>query len=211
MKNLKTKIGITLTALACFLTLSCNSKKPDMQEESTQEYETTTTPSPITPITIPEPKQEPNPYEKCDFGKTIETLAQFGNSASSYALSDGRILEFSYGEEVWTFDAKLPCLKLQISKQSGNSIEKLIIKDYHGDGLVEGDVIGYFSGTSVSLTKQESETTNFDFGMLSQETQKKITEEYVSIIKDAPERLSREYEKEIKSFEKDVLGVLKKY
>lgn len=210
MKNLKTKIGIPLTALACLLTFSCNSKKPEMQEEPAQEYEQTTPPSPTAPITIPEPKQEPSPYEKCDFGKTIDLLTQFNNYTSTYVLSDGRILELSYGEDFWTPDTKLQCLKLKIAKQSGDNIEKLIIKDYQGDGLTDGDIIGYFSGTSLSLTKQESETTNFDFSRLSQGTQKKITEEYVSIIKDAPERLSREYEKELRSFEKDVLGILKK-
>ncbi len=207
MKNLKTKIGITLTALACFLTFGCNSNKQGVEEEPIQEYEQTTEPRPITPVTIPEQKQEPSPYDKCDFDKITEILEKFGNSAPSYALPDGRIVKFSYHNREENDDTHL---KVQVSRHYDKLQDVVVIKDYYADGLNSNiDTISYVSQTTLGVQKF-SDTKEFNFDTLSEEAQKKITEEYAAILKDAPERLSKEYEMSIKSFEKDVLGILKK-
>jgi len=196
MKNLK-KIGITLTA-ACLLAFGCNSKKPDMEEDS---------PSPAMPLPIEmreEPKYEPGPYDKCDFEKVTEILGQSANPLS-YVLSDGKLVEFSYPAHP---ASGYSYISLKISKTSEHTVhvqESVIIEDYNSNGLEDEDDIEYVTGPESSL-----ETRIVEFGRLSQDTQKKITEEYASILKDAPERLSKEYEKSIKSFEKDVLGIIKK-
>lgn len=211
MKNLKTKVGITLTALACFLTFGCNSNKQEHEgygltgKDPVQEEDQTTPYNSVIP-TVPEEKYEPSPYEKCDFNKITEILEKFNNSALSYPLFDGRIVKFSYHNRDENEDSRL---EVKISKQYSQSWDSVIIKDYGNWGLDYGDTISYVSQTTLGVQKL-SDTKEFNFESLSEETQKKITEEYANILKDAPERLSKEYEMSVKSFEKDVLGVIKK-
>lgn len=109
-------------------------------------------------------------------------------------------------------------LASKIFKNKSDTNEFVIIKDYHLNGLDSQDEIIYIKHHAGFMEGKDEKTVKF--GDISNDLQKKIQEEYTSMIKEAPEKIleqrekdkikkNQEKEKEKKEFINKVLKIIK--
>lgn len=176
MKNLKTKVGVSLAALAFFATIGLTSGStfglhsglPPAEEENRS-------------------KKDPNVM------KVVETLKKV-KYVNGYGISDKTIIFYFKDRTILSNDPS-EFLGSQIYKandKKGAVCKKLIIKDYDFDNLNDKDEIIYFKTVTrnyIDYEWAEDIPETIKFSEFSSKAQQEIRKEYDKIIKEAPEKM----------------------
>ncbi len=206
MKNLKTKVGVSLAALAFFATIGLTSGSTFGLHSGLPAEEENIT------------KKDPNVM------KVVETLKKT-RFVNGYQTPE-KTISFGYNDKSVLSKDKSEFLELQIyrvNKKNDVAGKKIIIKDYDFDNLNDKDVVIHFR--TVIRNYLEYEWTEdipeyVKFSEFSSKAQQEIRKEYNRIIKEAPEKMlkaDKEYklsleqreEQKKQSLENDILGIIR--
>lgn len=193
MKNLKTKVGVSLVALAFFATVGFASKSAN------------------TSIVWNTPdSRDP------DVMKVVETIKQ--TEARGYETSNKRFVSFAYNKEPYEY-LELKIYKLD---KDGAVIHDnhVVIKDYNLDNLDSKDTVSYVKKSSHPFIYWEDCPEIIVFSKLSEKTQQEVKNEYNAIIKEAPKKLlkadekkkqwrKQQEEREARELENKILNIIK--